>query len=77
VLVAAVTGHDLHDLTLATGLADVRAFDDDPVPGLGMHGEPPLLSSPPLPSSLLIYSYRVRGADGTAENGYVSARARA
>jgi hypothetical protein len=38
VLVAALTGHHVQDLTLALGLADVRALNDDPVTGLGMHG---------------------------------------
>src|SRR5215207_923214 len=38
VLAAAVAGHDLDDLALAAGLADLRALHDDPVTGLGMHG---------------------------------------
>jgi hypothetical protein len=42
VLVAAVAGHDLDDLTLAAGLADVGALNEDSVTLIGVHGEPPL-----------------------------------
>jgi len=41
VLVAAVAGHDLDDLTPAAGLADVGALEDDSVTPIGVHGEPP------------------------------------
>jgi hypothetical protein len=41
-LVAAVVGQDLDDLTLAAGLADVGALNDDSVTSVGVHGEPPL-----------------------------------
>jgi hypothetical protein len=40
-LVPGVAGHDLDDLTLAAGLADVGALNDDSVTPIGVHGEPP------------------------------------
>jgi hypothetical protein len=42
VLVAAVAGDDLDDLTLTTGLTDVGALNDDSVTPIRVHGEPPL-----------------------------------
>jgi len=41
VLVAAVVGQDLHDLTLTAGLAHAGALNDDSVTPVGVHGEPP------------------------------------
>jgi hypothetical protein len=51
VLVPAVAGHDLDDLTLAAGLADVGALNDDSVTLIGVHGDLPFRG---LPSPLVI-----------------------
>jgi hypothetical protein len=40
-VVLALAPPDFHHFAFAAGLADVGAFDDDPVTGLGVHGEPP------------------------------------
>jgi hypothetical protein len=63
-LVAAVAGHDLDDLTLTTWLTDVGALNDDSVTPIGVHGEPPLSEV-----CLRLYSYRARRRDGTASGG--------
>jgi hypothetical protein len=58
VLAAPLARHDLDDLALAAGLADLRALHDDPVTGLGVHGGTsfracPLLSSIVLPRAVI------------------------
>jgi hypothetical protein len=58
VLVATLAGHDLDDLTLAAGLADVPALHDDPVTGVGVHGDLLLRG---LASALLIPARRDDG----------------
>jgi hypothetical protein len=46
-LVLVLAWHDLEHFALAAGLADMRAFHDDPVTRFSVHGEPPFRRSAP------------------------------
>src|SRR5207249_6848573 len=49
-VVLALTPHDVEHFAFAAGLADVRAFHDDSVTRLRVHGEPPFRGSALCPS---------------------------
>ena len=46
-LLLALASPDFQHFAFAAGLADVGAFDDDPVTGFGVHDEPPFSGCPP------------------------------